>query len=204
MVKVLFYSLPECDFEEVLRYAGAGKTADGKNEDMTEIVKECMEEAKIVRGRVCFERYKISAENGKVKFPFAEIESEALSKNLSGCSSAVVFAATVGIGIDRLIRKYGSTDTVKALFMQAIGTERVEALCDAFCRDLSEKVKHDGYSLKPRFSPGYGDLSLDVQKKITEATKCAKNIGVTLNDGMLMSPSKSVTAIVGLYKGEER
>ena len=79
--------------------------------------------------------------------------------------------------------------------MQALGAERIEALCDAFCDSL---ISEKGVLLRPRFSPGYGDLPLEVQKDIFSLLECHKRIGVSLNESLLMSPSKSVTAFVGL------
>ena len=129
---------------------------------------------------------------------FAEVESSALAKNLKGCESSVVFAATIGIEIDRIIQKYSRTDLSKAVFMQAIGAERIEALCDAFCDKLKTEKSEKGLFLRPRFSAGYGDLSIELQRDIMRALDCGRKIGVTLNESLLMSPSKSVTAIVGI------
>ena len=120
--------------------------------------------------------------------------SSSLSKNLSGCKKIILFAATVGIGIDRLIMKYGKIYPVKGLMMQALGAERIEALCDAFVSEM-EKT---GQKMRPRFSPGYGDLPLEFQKEIFAALAPEKNIGLTLSASCLMSPTKSVTAIIGI------
>ena len=122
-----------------------------------------------------------------------------LSKNLKDCSSVIVFAATIGVEIDRLIAKYGRISPSKALVIQAIGAERIEALCDEFCSDIANEKK---MRLTPRFSPGYGDLPLNIQKNIFDVLDCSKRIGLTLNDSLIMSPSKSVTAFVGVSHGE--
>lgn len=124
-------------------------------------------------------------------------ESRALAKHLQGCGAMLVFAATVGIGIDRLIAKYTKLNTAKALAFESIGTERIESLCDAFCQEM------EGFcgKLRPRFSPGYGDLSIETQKEIFGLLDCPKKLGLTLCDSMLMSPSKSVTAVVGIENG---
>ena len=114
---------------------------------------------------------------------------------MRGCKRAVVFAATVGIGLDRLIAKYGRLSPSKALMLQAIGAERIEALCDAFCAELAAKLD---CKLRPRFSPGYGDFPITAQKELFAVLDCTRQIGVTLNDSLLMSPTKSVTAIVGI------
>ena len=125
---------------------------------------------------------------------FCRTESASLAKNLCGCKKIILFAATVGIGIDRLIMKYGKLSPAKGIIMQGIGAERIEALCDAF----SERLGEEGYVLRPRFSPGYGDLSLDLQKQIFATLQPEKNIGLTLSSSCLMSPTKSVTAIIGI------
>lgn len=83
--------------------------------------------------------------------------------------------------------------------LQAVGAERIESLCNAFVQMLRDEGMH----MRPRFSPGYGDLPLAAQKEIFRALDCARHIGLSLNDSMLMSPSKSVTAIIGLTEGED-
>ena len=102
-----------------------------------------------------------------------------------------MFAATVGPVIDRMIKKYNKLDPVRALFMQAIGAERVETLCNMFCDSFPGK-------LRPRFSPGFGDLALDIQPQVLAVTNARKNLAITLDAGFLMSPSKSVTAFAGI------
>ena len=119
------------------------------------------------------------------------------------CEKAVIFAATIGVEIDRLIAKYSRLSPAKAFCYQAIGAERVEELCDGFCESVNEKLGAGGEMLKPRFSPGYGDLPLETQKMIFSLLDCPKRIGVSLGDSLLMSPSKSVTAFAGITKRQE-
>ena len=130
-----------------------------------------------------------------MRFRRFKVESSDLAKNLSGCSEVIVFCATVGTLFDRLIAKYERISPSKAVMLQAIGSERVEAVCDSFCDQISRET---GRRTKPRFSAGYGDLPLELQSEIFALLSCEKNIGVTLNDSFFMSPSKSVTAFLGL------
>jgi hypothetical protein len=150
------------------------------------------------RYEVCFAHFPITVKDGEVDLGFACVGSRDLAKNLDGCESAVIFAATVGLEFDRLIAKYGRTSPSLALCIQAIGAERIEALCDVFCDELADTVAREGKKLRPRFSAGYGDLPLELQKDIFRTLSCQSKIGLTLNDALLMSPSKSVTAIVGI------
>lgn len=183
------YDAPPIDRREILRYAGCKDDAD---ERLNALIDECLHESEpFLSYRVCYYMF-------DVKQILDGVTSQTVQRGLVGCEKAVVFAATVGLGLDRLIARYGATNTAKALVLQAIGTERVEALCDTFCRGLERTYGETGLYARRRFSPGYGDFALENQKKIFSALDCPKNIGLTLTESGLMSPTKSVTAIVGL------
>lgn len=185
------YASPDFDRREILRYASC-RTADAA---VLSLMEECIAEcAPALSYRVCFSYFPVR--NGSVDMGFAKLESAALAKNLIGCGTACVFAATVGMNADRLISRYSRLSPAKALMFDAIGTERIESLCDAFCED----VRGEYGRIRPRFSPGYGDLPIDAQRDIFAALTPEKRIGLTLNGSLLMSPSKSVTAVVGIYK----
>jgi hypothetical protein len=136
-------------------------------------------------------------EDGFPVFPF-EQRSEKLKKNLEGCDKAVLFAATIGSGIDRLIRRYEKADPKLGLLLQGLGAERVESLCDAFNEEVKEVSKETGRETRMRFSPGYGDLPIEVQKVFLPLLDAERRLGITLSESCLMAPSKSVTAIIGI------
>lgn len=183
------------DMGEVLRYAGVRKLTP----DMEEILAQCLDETEgKLTYRVCWGEFSLSDDGNFLDIGFAKLKSNDLAENLKGCSSIVVFAATVGIEIDRLIARYGAAAPTKALFFQAIGAERIESLCNLFYKEIEDEKKKLGKGVKPRFSAGYGDLSIYVQNDIFRALNPQKRIGVALCESMLMSPSKSVTAIVGI------
>ena len=189
------YPAPDVSRREILRYMGCR----GSHNEFDELIDRGLATAlDAAKYEVCFARFPIAVSDGEVDLGFARVCSRDLAKNLDGCDSAVVFAATVGLEFDRLIAKYGRTSPSLALCIQAIGAERIEALCGVFCRELADSLAIDGKKLRPRFSAGYGDLPLELQRDIFRALSCQSKIGLTLNDALLMSPSKSVTAIVGI------
>lgn len=191
-------TLPPISEREVLRYMGTREATDEVRALLQGVIDEAGD---CFSGRVCAMECAVSIDGSTVDLGFCSVESRDLAKALAGCESVMIFAATVGVGIDRLIAKHTRLSPARALALQALGAERIEALCDAFCNARSEECARRGFSLRPRFSAGYGDLSLDLQKDIFHALDCPKRIGLTLNDSLLMSPTKSVTAIVGLKKG---
>lgn len=183
---------------EIWRYSGYPGGAGSEDEGLRMLLSQVMEEMKdIFSYRVCYRRMPIGWENGMPMLPFPA-QSKDLAKCLGGSGEIVIFAATVGFAVDRAIAKYQKTAPTKALLMQAYGAERVERLCDVFCGELREEAFREGLECTPRFSPGYGDLPLAVQREVTALLDCSRQIGIVLNESLLMSPSKSVTAIFGL------
>lgn len=189
-VTVKIYAAPKISEKEIARYAGGELT-----EEVRKLIQLSVDEARdALCYKVCYAVYPISIIENEVDFGFFRAKSASLAKNLSGCKRAVIFAATVGIGIDRLIMKDTRLFPARALILDALGTERVEALCDVFCEDI--KKTHG--SCRPRFSAGYGDLPLELQKEIFTLLSPATKIGLTLTESLLMSPTKSVTAFIGI------
>ena len=126
-------SAPLVNMKEILRYAGS--------KEIEETVLDCLSEAsESLSYKVCYEIVRVSVNDDTVDMDFVSVHSGDLAKNLRGCDKAVVFAATVGTGIDRLIAKYNRISPARALCLQAIGSERVESLCDAFEDEIKKEI----------------------------------------------------------------
>ena len=184
---------------EVFKYAGC-KT---ETEEVSRLVDKCCEETEgRLSYRVCYDIYDLRRDGDFLSFANINTDSNTLKTAFKGCRAVLVFGATVGAEMDRLILKYSRLEPSKALIMQALGAERIESLCDAFCRDTAEKLTSQGKILMPRVSPGYGDIPLAMQKELFALLDCPRKIGLTLSDQLIMSPSKSVTALAGIkYDG---
>ena len=190
-VKIKTYDAPPIDTREILRYAGC-RGCDFATESLLE---ECLAEVRErLIYRVCYLELPLTLQERECDFGCFTMQSDALSAHLQGCERVLLMGATVGFELDRLIAKYSRISPAKALMLQAIGAERVEALCDRFCEDLGQ----DGYDLTARFSPGYGDLPLEAQRDVVCLLQADRRIGIYLNESLLMTPTKSVTAIIGI------
>lgn len=187
---------PAINKSEILRYMGCKAGSKEINALIDRSLRIC--EGKLSY-KVCYSEFDVNIENSICNLGFAAVKSMDLSKCLADCKKVIVFGATVGLELDRLILRYGKSEPSVSVCLQAIGAERIESLCDSFCLDIKEKYAVHGLSLRPRFSAGYGDLPLEFQREIFAALDCPKRIGLTLNDSLIMSPTKSVTAIIGIY-----
>ncbi len=185
------YPLPLVEERDVWRYA-AGREAD---ENARELLRACATEAATVAVcRVCYVRYPVKAAGDISTFGGVEWHSAALATRLSGCREAVLFAATLGAGFDRLLQKYSRLSPARALLLQGWGTACVEALCDTFCAEFPTATA--------RFSPGYGDWDLAAQRDVFRLLEPSRHIGVCLNDSLLMTPVKTVTAVLGIKESD--
>ena len=191
------YQPPEIEIGEIFRYLGESNPSS----EASRLVEESIAEAEgALLYRVCYTELPIKFIGEDIDLGFCKTRSAALGKVLSGCDSIVLFVATLGVGADRLIMRYSSRSPAKALALDALFTERIEALCDTFCRDIREEKAAHGMESTKRFSAGYSDFPLEVQRDIFSHLSPERSIGVHLNSALLMTPTKSVSAIIGIKK----
>ncbi len=133
-----------------------------------------------------------------ISFGGVEFGSRHLARNLAGCSRVILIASTIGPMADNLIRRLAKLDAAKAAIMQAAGAMFIESYLDQLNAQLEDEARKQGYRLHLRFSPGYGDVGLEVQRHFFSLLPCTQRIGLTLTDSLVMAPEKSVTAFIGM------
>lgn len=175
----------EIEKKEVARYLGY------KNFKLDDVVSKLIDQ-KINELKcdlkVCYIPLNVKQKFGnKIDFGYFSVESLDFSKFVGDSKEVVLFGATIGIEFDRLLKRELVLSPSGAAVLQAVGTAKIEALCDLFC---------DKFCTKARFSPGYGDLDLSVQRDIFKLLNMEKNIGVSLTESLIMTPTKSVTAFL--------
>ena len=185
---------PSIDPREVLRYAGADFADEVMREIANSAIAVCQKNASY---RLVYRHLPITdfGENSVTLGEGFRLEGALVSKYLADCKGAYILVATVGSGIDRMITAASVRGMSEGLFADAAGSAAVEALLDAFCARIDINSMP-----KPRISPGYGDFSLENQLCIFKLLNAEKLLGTCLNDSLLISPSKSVSALVGTGK----
>ena len=142
-------------------------------------------------------------ESCRVLIGDAVFESRDLSYNLSGCTKAALLSCTLGEEADRLIRRAQVTSMADAAVYQAACAAWIEDYTDGVNAGISEEAEKAGFLTRPRYSPGYGDLKLESQRDFFRLLNVNKAIGVTLTEGLLMVPEKTVTAFIGFCPKKE-
>ena len=130
--------------------------------------------------------------DGKLDIGFGEFESKHLIKNFGGAKKAFIMAVTLGHGVDRLLCELESVSLAERFITDALASAFAESACD-----FAQQAITEGYCCRTRFSPGYGDLPLEIQRPLLDMLSAQKLLNITLNQSLFMSPVKSVTAIIG-------
>ena len=131
------------------------------------------------------------------------LKGQDIKEHLKYAKDTVLMAATLGGRIEKQIRLYEKINLTKALILDSCATAAIEEGCDKIEECIKEEEAKEGLSITFRFSPGYGDLPLSVQKEFLNALNAEKIIGLTASEHQLLLPRKSVTAIIGLIPKEK-
>lgn len=193
-------SKEEISRKEIFRYLGYG--SHEPDERTARLVEECVNELEQIADiRILKREFPLMiGANGIIEGGCFLTDSRNLLKNLGGCGQVLVMAVTLGPEVDRRLSRYGKLDMAKAVVMQAAAAAMIEACCNRSFLVWREEYQKKGLYLRPRFSPGYGDFPLSCQQGILDGLEAGKRIGITLTDGGLMMPSKSVTAVIGISR----
>lgn len=112
-----------------------------------------------------------------------------------GGVEVVFLCGTIGAEFDAWQRRLSVLSAADAFLSQQIGLEAVEKVMDGLEEEIRKEVEVEGKRLRPRRSPGYGDLPIELSRTILNELDAPRKIGVSITDSNLLVPSKSVTAI---------
>ena len=158
------------NFGEALRYLGYG---NNKPDEQTEkMLSKCAKELKAnMEGKFI---YKV--------FPIADGMVEGTNFELKG--------------VDSLIRKKQIVSMAEAMVTDSLASAVIEQVCDKAEEIILKDFKE--YEHTWRFGLGYGDFPLELQGQFLDILDAPKRIGVCVNSSMMLTPTKSVTCVIGL------
>ena len=194
-MRIKFLREPHVRRAEMLRYArcGDGVGVEKEAEQAQRLVDD------LIRPAAAAVVFDIKRDGEKLFVADTELEGKSIKKLLAPCNKCVVMAITVGFELDMKIAALGSSSPALSLLADAAASSAVEVACDACCESIESEL---GVKLTPRFSPGYGDLPMNIQPALLTLTNARRDLGLTVGSGSMLSPIKSVTAIAGIKEVE--
>lgn len=186
----------DIDKKEVLRYLGCKGNPDEKTDALVNL---CIKEICLsANPKTVYAIFDIDGDN--LKNTIFTLCGDDIKNHLSGCSKCVLMAATLGAEVERKLAQTQIADMTKALVLDSVATAAIESVCDNLCMRIEKEITP--LKLTERFSPGYGDFPLEMQKDLISVLDAPRKIGLTLTPENIMIPRKSVTAVMGIT--EER
>ncbi len=197
----MMIALSNLDFDEALRYMGCLK---GKADNHTiAMLNEC--ESLVLSHstpRYCYKVFDIKKTELGIEIIGTNItlKGNDIKIHLNNCFGIVIMCATLSSGIDTLIRKVQLEDMSKAVIINSLASVAIEQVCNKLEEEIYTNLPY--YYKTFRYSPGYGDLPITLQKDILNILDAPRKIGLCTNQSFMLTPIKSVTAIIGLSNTE--
>lgn len=128
------------------------------------------------------------------------VQGVSLSKHLEGCDRLVLSVVTLGHDVDELISATQSDKIALSVVIDCGASVMAELAANLAEERIRGELATDAVPvfMTERFSPGYGDSPLEMQTQVLDILNAEQQLGITLSKGFMMSPSKSITGIMGL------
>ena len=185
--------------EETLRYLGyQGQPLENSLLEKLDLARERIR--RVSRPLCIFRAFPIHRTEAGI-FPSGTnllLPGKDIENHLAGCSQVILMAATLGVQADKEIKYLALADIALGTIADAAATAAVEELCDWVESSIRREAANQGLFATGRFSPGYGDLPISLQREFTQVLDTPKAIGLTVSGSGILLPRKSVTAILGL------
>ncbi|NFL95877.1 methionine synthase [Clostridium botulinum] len=190
------------DKNQVLRYLGY-KGQEFSSEINT-LIEECIKEIKtLVTLRVTYKYSSVHINNQANLVDInLKLKGKDILHHLEESNKCCVMAATLGNKVDRKILYYEKVNMTKAVILDACATTAIEEYCDLIENEVKKEVEKDKLNINWRYSPGYGDLDISIQRELLKSLDAERTIGLTASSHNILIPRKSVTAIIGVIPKE--
>lgn len=188
------------DRAETLRYLGfrGQQLTDADERNLARAEELCAGAAEPRTAAVRFAFDPVTMTVGETGVVF---RGKAVKKHLAGCDAVWLVAGTLGLALDKLIARLMREEPAVGVMTDAAAVSAIESVMDDLSRDIAER--EDGATTR-RFSCGYADFPLSQQLDFMRLLDMGRRLGVFIGADMLMTPQKTVTAVIGVRKSEDR
>lgn len=192
----------DINHKEVLRYLG---NPDGVSlgEDLDSLILQAEEEALgAVKAGYLYRVCDLSFDSTGVVLAGTSLclSGKSIAEHLLGAQKSVVMVATLGVAMDQLIARTQYKDMTKTVVLDSIAAALIETVCNRAESEILSQEELSDYSSNFRFSPGYGDLPMELQPQFLAVLDATRKLGLTCTPTNILIPRKSVTAVFGLFE----
>ena len=194
---------PRIDKNTVLRYLGYSGQAidDNLMSRIDSLIHQCEdnEDAKSVARY--FDITKNTGDLVLLKDSSLELKGKDVSRHLTGCVGCILFACTLGTQVNTNITTLNAMSVLDGVIYNAAASDLIDQASNVEHKRLSDDFRAQGLILGRRYSPGYGDFPIDCQGALLRELMASKKIGLFVTRAGMLAPTKSITAVIGVRKG---
>lgn len=190
--------LESIDKAEALRYLCFRK-GNEIPETIGCLIDECSEELlKVISPKYIYQCFPLEFTDSGIRVCGTNLilKGNDIKNHLEGCEKVILLAVTLSISADRLIQKYEAVNMTKALITDSLSNSAIEQVCDIAETEILPK--YPDFHNTWRFSAGYGDFPIEIQNSFLDVLNAQKRIGLCATSSHVLTPKKSVTAVIGL------
>lgn len=200
-VPVVVEALPlRIDRDEVLRFQGYKKGIDVPTAEVLALFDEAVALGEaLMAPRLVYRAVPVSRQSADMLEAAAEALHIPEIGRLWGVLQAVgVGVCTAGGGIeDRARRLFEERELPLAMMLDSVGSAAVESLAEYANDVLCQAALPEGLRVTNRISPGYAGWNTAEQQALFRLCP-GTPIGVTLNHASFMTPTKTISFMVGI------
>ena len=178
--------------KRMLKYLGYGNGQEPSGE-IKKLLEECLEEVKKEAcPKAVVRKFHLDHDPLCLRETGVEIAGKQIGELLDGCEECLLIGCTLGISIERTIRRMEKINMTKAVAMDAAASAYLECFCD----DYEGKLGIADRTF--RACPGYGDFPLEFNQKIPKLLDIPKTLGAAVTASDLLIPQKTMLGIIGI------
>ena len=191
--------LEQLNKSEAIRYMGGAECIESLDAATVNLISVCETKVlEVARPAYVYGIYDIVDTDMGIELEGTNLvlPGESIKNHLKGCCKAALMAVTISSDIDKLIRVSQVDNMAEAVVIDSLSSVAVEQACDKVESMIAQECR--GYYATYRFGVGYGDLSISIQKNFINVLNAQKLIGLNVTSSGILTPTKSVTAVIGL------
>ena len=175
------------------------------SEDVSALLDRAIESCETVSQPAwCYRVFNTAQHGGALLFEGSSlvIPCDGTLEPLVRARACAVMTCTIGMGFEQKALQLSVADSIEALVFDAVGSSLAESCADDCERTIISLADNSALCAGQRTSPGYGSMPLSLSRDIVRVLSADKALGVSVTESDMLVPTKSVTAIVGLFEDE--
>ncbi|HYE90788.1 MAG TPA: vitamin B12 dependent-methionine synthase activation domain-containing protein [Terriglobales bacterium] len=186
------------DPDEVLRFQGYKAGVDVPSADVRALFDEALALGRtLMRPRAVLRTYPVTRDGDRLQADGVTLTIPQIAQRWGAIEELTAGVCTIGHALERHAADlWEARELPLAMMLDSVGSGAVESLAEYVNDQLCGEGIARGVKVTNRVSPGYGGWDVAEQSQLWRLCP-GDPIGVTLNESCFMTPTKTITILVG-------